>query len=138
MSATKHNHLAIAVAVILNFVVGGMWYSPMLFQGSWLSGWHKRPEEVNQQDPALLLVGLPLAIASAYILSWLIQKTNMQTATGGALLAALTWLAASAPALMPHYALAGVGWSATFIDSANALVCSMIAGAIIGGWRRRA
>jgi hypothetical protein len=135
--AIRHNHVAIVVAVVLNMVVGGLWYSPFLFQNMWLTGWGKRAEDVNTADPIPLVLGVVMAFVSAYIFSWLVQRADMQTATGGALLAMLLWAAAAAPGLVPHYAIAGVPWSVTSIDAINALVCSVIAGVVIGGWRKK-
>ena len=44
---TKHNHVAIVVAVILHQVIGFLWYSDFLFVSQWMAGLGKKPSDFD-------------------------------------------------------------------------------------------
>ena len=60
--------LAIAVAVFVNFVIGGLWYSPALFMNRWMAITGVDREQFNANLPRALLGDLYASVAMAYAL----------------------------------------------------------------------
>src|SRR5262245_18160768 len=91
------NWPAIAVAVVANFILGGLWYSHVLFGNRFLAamGWSQEElKKVQEQGEARELGLVVLAsIATAVVLARLLVETRRASAAAGAALGALVWLA---------------------------------------------
>jgi hypothetical protein len=129
------NYLAVVAAALSAFIVGGLWYSPLLFHQSWM-----RANGLSEAD--LEKGGEARVFGGAFVLS-LIMAFNL-----AAFLAApdttLAWGATAG-------ALAGVGWVAlgiavvalferrplayVLINGGYWSVAMTIMGAILGVWR---
>jgi hypothetical protein len=130
------NHIAVIVAVILHQALGFLWYG-VLFFDPWLRGLGKNYTDVNPTDPVLLAVDVVTWLIAAYVLAWLLRRTNTTTAIGGMKLGTLLWLGVSLATLVPHYAFAGLSPMVIAIDSANTLVALILMGGLLGTWPRR-
>lgn len=133
MDFSSLNWLAVFIAAILSFVVGGLWYSPLLFGKAWLKEMGFADEDM-QGDMARIF-GLSF-VAS------LVIAINLAMFLGPD--ASLGWgLAAGA--------LAGVGWVAMaigiiylfsrhslklyFIDAGYNVVTFTLMGGLLGLWQ---
>jgi len=86
------NWLAIGGALVATFMIGGLWYSPLLFVNSWL-----RTSGVNKQvfDAGLrkALVGdLFSAFATALVLNQVIRWSGITGVISGLIVAFLVWI----------------------------------------------
>lgn len=52
MDPSQLNYAAIAVAALVSFVIGGVWYSPILFARAWLREARLDEAEIRQADMA--------------------------------------------------------------------------------------
>jgi hypothetical protein len=96
MDLSKLNYVAIVVAAVSAFVVGGVWYSPLLFVRVWM-------KETGLDDEALGKRNMGVVYGTAFVLL-LIISFNLAAFLAGP--PNLAWgLTAGA--------LAGVGWVAT-------------------------
>src|SRR6266850_5847243 len=66
------NYLAVLVAGIVIFVLGGLWYSPVLFVKPWLALQNKTEEQMKAEAAS---ANMPLMYASAFITGLLIAWT---------------------------------------------------------------
>ena len=64
MQVPAVNWLAVFVAAIVMFVLGGLWYSPVLFGKKWLSLQGKTEEQERAQAAA---ANMPLMYISAFV-----------------------------------------------------------------------
>lgn len=62
------NHLAVLVCAVANLVVGGIWYSPILFYKAWMKENNFTEETVKQQFNPGKTYGLAFVIA--YVISY--------------------------------------------------------------------
>jgi hypothetical protein len=86
------NWLAVIVAIIVNMVVGSVWYSPLLFGKQWskLIG-HKMDESVGSNfGYAITTVA---AVIQTFILANFIRDLNITQPMNGAYIGFLLWLA---------------------------------------------
>lgn len=139
------NYLAVLIAAIVIFVLGGLWYSPMLFAKRWIA-LQGRTEEQMRADAAA--ANMPLLYISAFICSLIIAYMmahflGHMTGTGmiepnaglGALFGFGAWLGFAAPTSYATAIFSGTPKQKWLIDSAYNLVSFVLAGAILGAWR---
>ena len=87
MAPLHFNMIAIVVAAIINFALGGLWYAQPVFGRYWVAAIGKRPGV-----SALAASGgtsLPAAILLAVVIGW----TRASTVGDGLLVAGIGWLA---------------------------------------------
>jgi hypothetical protein len=129
------NYLAVAVAALSAFVLGGVWYSPALFQRPWMKANGFTDADVNTGSAARIYgVSFLLCLVMAANLAAFLQGPDTT----------VTWGMAAG-------ALAGVGWVAcgigvvalferrpaayTLVNGGYWAVALTLMGAIIGAWR---
>jgi len=126
------NYLAAVVAALSSFVIGGVWYSPILFAKAW-------QREAGLTD-AQLQTNVGKAYGGSFVLS-LIVAVNLAAFLGKH--AGVAWGSGAG-------ALAGIGWAAAslatiflferrsvmliLIDGGFLAVSYTVMGAIIGAW----
>lgn len=128
------NYLAVLVAAVSTFVIGGLWYSPLLFQRAWM-----RANNFTEADLGTGGTGkiFGLAFVFALVMSFnLAMFLNAPDTTW-------TW-GAAAGALAAVWVALGIGTVALFerrplaytaINGGYWLVAFVIMGAILGAWR---
>jgi len=67
------NYLAVLVAAIVIFILGGLWYSPMLFAKRWIALQKRTEEEMRAQAAAS---NMPLMYLAAFVCA-LLQASVM-------------------------------------------------------------
>jgi hypothetical protein len=135
MDPSKINYLAVLAAAISCFVLGGLWYSPLLFGKTWM-----RANGFSESDLATfskarmfgwsfffsLVMSLNLAMFLAA------PGTNVVWGMIAGALAGLGWVALSV-------AIIGVfenrSWSYIGINGGYMTVAFVVMGAILGAWR---
>ena len=126
------NYLAVLAAAVSSFVIGGVWFSPLMFARSWQREAGLTDEQVRG--------GAGKAFGSGFVLS-LVVATNLGFFLGRH--AGIAWGAGAG-------ALAGIGWAAAslatiflferrsttliVIDGGYLAVSYAVMGAIIGVW----
>jgi hypothetical protein len=133
------NWLAVVVAAVVAFLVGGVWYQA-LFGKLWLKLHGYTPEQElamkTLRPPPLFFGGMIVSyFVLALMLALLISAMPEKTALGGAALGVLVWLG-------PAAAIGMTGWLASdkalgiyLIDIGCELVYLVLMGLILGGWR---
>jgi hypothetical protein len=137
------NWLAILVAGIVIFMLGGLWYSPVLFAKKWIALQNKTEEQMRAEAAS---ANMPIMYASAFITGLLIAGAMAMVfahvandmpmnAAHGALLGALLWLGFAASTSYATAIFSGKPRQLWFIDSAYNLVSFVLAGIILAVWR---
>jgi hypothetical protein len=142
------NYLAVLVAAILMFILGGLWYSPVLFMKKWLALQDRTEEQMKAQAAA---ANMPLMYASAFvtalITAWVMAhllghfavavdpEVMRPSAAHGAAFGFVCWLGFAAPTSYATAIFSGKPKQLWFIDTSYYLVSFVIAGAILGAWR---
>jgi uncharacterized protein DUF1761 len=133
----KHNRLAIVVAVILHQVIGFLWYSDFLFVNQWMAGLGKKASDFDMANPAPFVADFVGWFFACYFISWLVQRTQIESFNQAVGLAVLLWVGVALPLLAPHYLFAGIHTTVLLIDAMNALVQLAVSCVLLALWRKR-
>ncbi len=131
------NYLAILVAAIASMIIGGLWYSPILFGKKWLKEMKieksDMPEMKKKANKSYVIMFLS-SLVMAYALSRFIILTNTTTLAAGLLIAFLAWLGFLATSLLGSVLWEGKSISLYLINASNYLVTLLVMGAILVSW----
>ncbi|MFM7329984.1 MAG: DUF1761 domain-containing protein [Bacteroidota bacterium] len=129
------NPWAILVAALSNFLVGGLWYSPLLFAKRWMKEIGLTEEELQKANmPRIFGLTFVFSLVIAVNLAFFQRIYEPDWGTGalvGAMIG-LGWVTMSMAtnALFERRSLVYV-----LIHMGNAVVSYAVMGAIIGAWR---
>ena len=85
-SFAQINWLATLVGAVIAYIVGGIWFHPKVFGGSWMKALGKTQEELGNPGFAMG-IGALTTIISAIAISWLVIATGTDTPTDAIILA---------------------------------------------------
>lgn len=128
------NYLAVLVAAISTFVIGGLWYSPLLFQRAWMKA-NKLTEAdlAGGEQGKIFGLAFVFALVMSFNLAMFLDAPDTTMAWG-----------AGAGALSAIWVALGIGTVALFerrpmaytvINGGYWLVSFVVMGTILGAWR---
>ncbi len=135
MDVSTINYFAVLAAALSTFVLGGLWYSPLLFGKAWMKANGFTEADLQTFSKARMfgwsfLFALVMAVNLAMFLAGPTTNVTWGMAAGG--LAGLGWVAMA-------IAIVGVfenrSWKYIAINGGYMTVAFVIMGAIIGAWR---
>jgi len=133
------NHAAVIVAAVVFFAIGAGWYT--MLADPWMAGIGKSMEQLAKDgagSPVPMVIGFVAILVMCYTLNSLLNKLGETTAGGGAMTAALLALGLVGANIALNYGFEMRGIVLWLINSGYALVGLVVAGAIIGGWHKKA
>jgi hypothetical protein len=146
MRMPEVNYLAVFVAGLVIFLLGGLWYSPALFAKRWIA-LQGRTEEQMRADaaasnmPVMYLIAFICALIIAWAMAVLTNPFVPQTASPtstwivrGVKLGAFTWFGFAFPTSFATALFSLKPKKLWLIDAGYNLVSFVLAGAIIMGW----
>jgi len=92
----KINYAAVLVSALVYWILGGLWYSPLLFGGKFIEIMRWSPEQLARIEAEG--AGLQLALAfvgslvAAYVLAHIVRYTSGESALAGAKTGLWLWL----------------------------------------------
>lgn len=95
MDPSNVNYLAVLAAAVSSFLIGGVWYSPVLFANAWMREAGIPEERLREQIGSTFAGAFVLSVVIAINLAFFLGRN-----------AGVAWGASAG-------ALAGVGWAAT-------------------------
>lgn len=127
------NLLAVLACGVSSLVLGGLWYSPLLFAGRWQRE-TGQSEEVLRGGNMALIFGLAflLSVIAAYVFGMFIGPMGVGPATGAGLAAGLTWVAAS---FGVNYLFERRSLALWLINGGYHTLQFSLFGAILGAWK---
>lgn len=128
------NWAAVAAAALSAFVIGGLWYSPMLFGKVWMRANRFTDEDLKRGNQALIFgASFLLALIAAVFLGMFIgpQADTAFGATAG-FMAALGWVATFVGI---HYLFERKPFALFAVNAGYSIVALTVMGLILGAWR---
>lgn len=134
MDPAKLNYLAIFTAAVSMFLVGGLWYSPVLFGKAWQRETGLTDEELNARNPARVFgPAFLLALLMAFNLAAFIgPEATPGFAVGASFAAGFGWVALGMGVTYLFEARSMRLW---LIDAGYHAVAFPLMGVILGLWK---
>lgn len=128
------NWLAIVVAAVSTFVIGGIWYSPLLFVNGWMASNNFKTEDLKKSNKLLVFgVSFILALIMAFNLAMFIgTSTDLSFALMASFLTAIGWILPSM-GIIALFEMKSLKYF--LINGGYIFVSFMVMGLIIGLWR---
>ena len=127
------NWMAVIAAALSTFLIGGLWYSPLLFQKGWLETNKISREDLESQN-RLLVFGLSflLSLIMALNLALFIGQGDLAFGMTAGFMAGFGWvsLAIAIVALFEKRTLSYI-----LINGGYMVVSFTVMGAILGAWK---
>jgi len=128
------NWLAVIVAALSTFILGGVWYSPLMFGRAWMEVAGITEEMAKKANPAKLYGGaFILTLISAVNLGMFLGPQSDLTfgITAGAAVG-IGWVATSFGIVYLFEQRPRLHW---FINASYLVVAFIVMGAILGAWK---
>ncbi|MEO8433831.1 MAG: DUF1761 domain-containing protein [Pyrinomonadaceae bacterium] len=136
----KIKYLAVLVAAILHWILGGVWYG-VLFTNKFIQliGWDQaKLQQMESQGPGKELgIALIMSLVLCYILAHFVQYTRSTTAMGGAQTAFWLWLGFIVTTNIATVLFEERPMGLFLINISYQFVGCVIAGMILAVWRSR-
>ena len=137
----KINYPAVVASAAAYWVLGALWYSPLLFARPFiaLKGW--TPEQLasaqSQGAGAQIVVALLTSLVLAYVLAHFVKFTGAETAASGALTGFWLWLGFVVTTNLETVIFEGRPVGLYLINNGYHLAGLLGMGALLAVWRRR-
>jgi hypothetical protein len=132
------NFLAVVVAAVVAFLIGGLWYSPLLFAKQWVKAHGYNDEQVAEMQKGAgkayavtLVCDFLIALAIAVLIGYI----HMERCVQGLKLGLLIWAGFAFPLGLIASMFSGKRIAVFVIDTAYQLVYLVLMGAILTVWR---
>jgi len=132
MDLSTLNWLAVLVAALSSFLIGGVWYSPILFAKPWMADSGLSEDDTKQGAPRIFATSFVLALIIAFNLAaFLGPDAGLAWGASAGGLAGFGWVAAS---MGTTYAFERKPLRLFLIDAGYHGVTYVVMGAILGVW----
>ena len=110
------NTISVLVGAGLGYVLGGLWYSPILFGKAWMAAIGKTPEDLG--SPVAGMIGSAItSIIAAGVVALLVNGLGLSTWTDGVCLSLLIGVGLVGTSMLSDNFFSGTSWNLFFIQS---------------------
>lgn len=133
------NYLAVLAAAVIQFALGALWYSPVMFAKPWTAAMGKTAEEIReesrQQNMALIYGSAFLtALITAFVLAHIVDYAHAETVGSGILSGFWIWLGFVVTSNLAAVTFEGRRPALYAINVGYQLVGLAIMGAVLAVW----
>lgn len=129
------NHLAVWVAAVSAFMIGGLWYSPVLFNKQWMKANRFSEADVAGGNPGVIFgISFVMSLIIAYNLAFFLGDANTNWSWGltAGLLAGAGWVV---PSMVIVSLFERRPFSYMLVNGGYIVILFAVNGLIIGAWR---
>ncbi len=134
MDISQLNYVAIAAAAAVTFLLGGLWYSPILFAAAWMREAGLSEAQTRQASMARVfgLSGLAALVMAFNLAAFIGPKASLGFGLFAGLAAGLGWVAMSLGVI---YLFEQRSFKLWLINSGYQVLSFSVMGAILGAWK---
>ena len=126
------NYLAVVVAALSSFLLGGLWYSPLLFLKPWNAAMGRTPESADGHPAKVFGLSFMFALVAALAFAHIIGPApDLRLALHTALIVGICFIAMS---FGINYQFANRPLAALFIDGGYHTAQFLLYAVILGLW----
>jgi hypothetical protein len=134
MPSVHINWIALVVAVLINMVIGTIWYSKAGFGKPWAKATGKHPGEMGNGN-----LGYVLTVAGSLVQAWIlvhfVRYGGALSFIRGAEIGFFLWLGFVCITSLVHQVFEGRPWRLWQINAGYFLVVLLINGGLLAAWR---
>lgn len=134
MDFSQFNWVAILLATMGSFVVGSLWYSPLLFGKPWMKimGFdNKNMQKMNMTPGQSMVIWFVFHLVSVYCMSLILSFLPVSTISQLLVTVFIVWLAFELIAFLNPILWENKPWKLFFINGSGSLVSLFVAAAIL-------
>jgi len=137
MKELKINHLAVLLAVVLQFALGFLWYS-LLFGEAWMGmvGLDMATIEADPPGAEEWITNIVSAVVSMYVLAWLFTRINVTSLVQGLLIGLLIGFSFVLLSIMTSGMFAKDPYGLAWITGGFTTAGLAVGGAVLGAWKK--
>ncbi len=134
----KMNYVAVVVAAVAAFVVGAVWYSPLLFGKAYMELRGMNPDALaDMRPPAVEMLGeFVRNLVIAFVLAHFVVRLGVGDWKAAVQLGLWVWVGFQAMLLMGAVLHEKMPWMLYAMHAGDALVKTLVMTVILGVWRR--
>jgi hypothetical protein len=131
------NYWAVLVAAVVAFVMGGLWYSPLLFGKAWakLRGIDSTGAAAAQMRPPEILAEFVRGLIVAVVLAGFVVHLGIVNWVGAIYLGLAVWIGFQATSIVGSVIHEHYPWKLYAIHTGDALAKTLVMAVIVGVWR---
>ena len=136
MPHAEINWLSIIVAAVIPMVLGGLWYSPILFAKPWMALIGKSEEELKKDFNPVKSYGVTfvMCIIMAYVMDYVVHYTLSTTFYQGAKIGGMLWLGMVVTSAFQSVTFQGLKQGLYNINMGYNLVAMLLMGGLLAVW----
>jgi hypothetical protein len=132
MTEVPVSYLAVFLGAVSNMILGGIWYSPLLFAKPWMRLIGKTEEDMKKTSPGKAYGMMFIAaLVTAYVLAHFVNYANTTTVAEGIQAGFWAWLGFIATSSSAGPIFEGKPWQLYFIFNGYQVIAMMVMGAIL-------
>ena len=138
MMLAEVNYLAILVATVASFILGMLWYSPLMFGNIWLKLMGFSPAKIKAGKKKgmgkVMFFAFLGTLVSSYVLAQFLKVASAVTIKDGLQVGFLIWLGFTATTMLGSVLWEGKPVKLYLINAAHGLTGLLVASAILVSW----
>ena len=128
------NWLAVLAAVVIRMVVGGLWYSPLLFVKPWQALTGVTPETMRSGLGKAIALDLVMSLLMAIALATILGLAHISGWLDGAVVGAWAWVGFVLATQLPLMTYENRPLKLVAINTGAILLALLLMGALLGAW----
>jgi len=137
MAEVNVNYWAVLVAGVVYFVLGGLWYSPILFAKPWMAALGKTAEQIRQQGGAVgaYVISFIGSLISAFVLAMFVRMQAPASLQSGLTTGFFVWFGFVATTVAPPYFYEDRSKKIYLMYAGYTLVGFLLMGGLLSVWQ---
>jgi hypothetical protein len=128
------NWLAVLAATVAAFLLGGLWFSPVMFAKAWVAAINKPPEELGKPLPSMMITFVTTFIM-ATTLALIIGRMPMMSPIGGLRFGITVGIGIVLMGMISDYAFTGTSRTLLWIQGSYHVAMVTLMAVILAAWR---
>lgn len=131
------NYLAVLVAAVAGFVLGGAWFAQPVFGAAWLKALGKTKEQICSGGSPMKAMSITAVttLVTAYVMAVFIQALHIANAFGGTLVGLSLGIGIVATSMYSDSLFCQWPFKLLLIQAGHRIVYLALMGGILGGWQ---
>ncbi len=133
------NYWAVLATGVLSFILGMLWYSPVLFANPWMKELGMTNDDIkkrmDKQGPMIMILGFVGGLITSFVMAHVVIWTDSVSFGAGAVAGFIIWLGFALPLVLGKSLWEAASWKLFWINVGFFLVDFLLIGGILAVWR---